>query len=261
MERIATQIKMNLQDSSQRTHEALQKSSERKQKKPSYRCDKCCDTGWVLIPQENRHPLAVSCECRSIEKVKSEWKYSGINTEMTKHTFTNFEVWNEASQRVKDTAVAYYTDFKEIRNERRNSILLCGQVGSGKTHVSVALGLNFLKQKIKVVYMPYRDVITKIKQNMLDQEYYTRTISKYQLCEVLLIDDLFKGKINESDINITFEIINYRYLNYLPVIVSSEFSIERLLNFDEAVGSRIYEMCKSYVVEVEKDLKNNYRLK
>ena len=115
MERIATQIKMNLQDSSQRNHEALQKSSERKQKKPSYRCDKCCETGWVLVPQENRQPLAVSCECRSIEKVKNEWRYSGINVEMTKHTFANFEVWNEASQRAKDTAVAYYTDFKEVR--------------------------------------------------------------------------------------------------------------------------------------------------
>jgi DNA replication protein DnaC len=252
---------MNLQDSSQRNHEALQTNNVRKPKKPLYKCDKCCDTGWVLVPQESRQPLAVSCECRSIKKVKDEWKYSGINVEMTKHTFTNFEVWNETSQRAKDTAVAYYTDFKEIRNERKNSILLCGQVGSGKTHLSVALGLNFLKQKIKVVYMPYRDVITKIKQNMLDQEYYIKTLSKYQLCEVLLIDDLFKGKINESDINIVFEIINYRYLNFLPIIVSSEFSIERLLNFDEAVGSRIYEMSKDYVVEIEKDMRNNYRLK
>jgi len=109
--------------------------------------------------------------------------------------------------------------------------------------------------------MPYRDVITKIKQNMIDEEYYQKTISKYQLCEVLLIDDLFKGKINESDINIIFEIINYRYLNYLPVIVSSEFSIDRLLAFDEGVGSRIYEMSKDYVVEIEKDIGNNYRLK
>ncbi len=236
-------------------------SSGRKPRKPSYKCDRCCDTGWILIPQENRQPLAVSCECRSIEKVKNEWKYSGINIEMTQHTFTNFEVWNEASGRAKDTAAAYCTGFDEIRNGRRNSILLCGQVGSGKTHLSVAIGLNLLKQKIKVVYMPYRDVITKIKQNMLDQEYYIKTLSKYQLCEVLLIDDLFKGKINESDINIVFEIINYRYLNYLPIIVSSEFSIERLLNFDEAVGSRIYEMSKDYVVEIEKDMRNNYRLK
>jgi DNA replication protein DnaC len=261
MERIATQIKMNLQDSSQRNHGALQQRNEGRQNKPSYKCEKCGDTGWILIKQEHRQPIAVSCECRSIEKVKNEWKYSGINVEMTKHTFANFEVWNGASETAKDTATAYCTDFDEIRNSRRNSILLCGQVGSGKTHLSVAIGLNLLKQKIKVVYMPYRDVITKIKQNMLDQEYYIKTLSKYQLCEVLLIDDLFKGKINESDINIIFEIINYRYLNFLPIIVSSEFSIERLLNFDEAVGSRIYEMSKDYVVEIGKDMKNNFRLK
>lgn len=215
----------------------------------------------MLISQENMNPLAVSCDCRNIEKVKNEWKYSGINIEMTKHTFTNFEVWNNESKKAKDTAVAYYSDFRNIRDSRRNSILFCGQVGSGKSHLSVALALNFLKQKVKVVYMPYRDVITKIKQNMIDQEYYSRTISKYQLCEVLLIDDLFKGKINESDINIIFEIINYRYLNFLPIIVSSEFSIEKLLTFDEAVGSRIYEMCKSYVVEIDKDIHNNYRLR
>lgn len=215
----------------------------------------------MLISQESRQPLAVSCDCRNIEKLKNEWKYSGINIEMTKHTFTNFEVWNNASKRAKDTAVAYYSDFRNIRDSRRNSILFCGQVGSGKSHLSVALALNFLKQKVKVVYMPYRDVITKIKQNMIDQEYYSRTISKYQLCEVLLIDDLFKGKINESDINIIFEIINYRYLNFLPIIVSSEFSIDRLLAFDEAVGSRIYEMSKDYVVEIEKDMHNNYRLR
>ena len=109
--------------------------------------------------------------------------------------------------------------------------------------------------------MPYRDVITKIKQNMLDAEYYSKLISKYQTCEVLLIDDLFKGKINESDINIMFEIINYRYLNFLPIIVSTEFNIDRLLSFDESVGSRLYEMCKDYVVEIEKDMNNNYRLK
>lgn len=206
-------------------------------------------------------PLAVSCECREIEKLKNEWKYSGINVEQSKLTFASFEVWNKASHRTKDTAVAYCNDFDEIRDGRRNSILFCGQVGGGKTHASIALALNFLKQRIRVVYMPYRDVITKIKQNMIDEEYYTKTISKYQLCEVLLIDDLFKGKINDSDINIVFEIINYRYLNFLPIIVSSEFSIDRLLAFDEGVASRIYEMSKDYVVEIEMDIRNNYRLK
>jgi len=206
-------------------------------------------------------PLAQACECRKIEKLKNEWKSSGINTEMCKHKFSNFEVWNGAAERAKDTAIAYYHDFNSVRGRRKNSILFCGQVGSGKTHLSVALAINFLQKKTKVVYMPYRDVITKIKQNMIDENYYTKVISKYQLCEVLLIDDLFKGKINESDVNIMFEIINYRYLNFLPMIVSSEFSIDRLLAFDEGVGSRVYEMCKDFIVEIEKNVSNNYRLK
>jgi DNA replication protein DnaC len=108
--------------------------------------------------------------------------------------------------------------------------------------------------------MPYRDVITAIKQNMLEEEFYKKQLSKYQTAEILLIDDLYKGKINESDINIMFEVINYRYLNYLPVIVSSEFTIDKMLNFDEAIGSRIYEMCKDHIVQIE-GAENNFRLK
>lgn len=109
--------------------------------------------------------------------------------------------------------------------------------------------------------MPYRDVITKLKQNMLDEEFYQRTISKYQSCEVILIDDLFKGKITESDINIIFEILNYRYLNHLPIIICTEFLIDELLDFDEAVGSRIYEMCREYMVEIEKGRERNFRMR
>ena len=61
--------------------------------------------------------------------------------------------------------------------------------------------------------------------------------------------------------DVMFEIINYRYLNFLPIIVSSEFTIEKMLEFDEGIGSRIYEMSKDYVVEIKNDIRNNYRSK
>lgn len=189
------------------------------------------------------------------------WKAAGINPECSNLTFSNFKVWNRWSQKAKDTAAAFYKDFDNIRRQRNNSILLCGQVGSGKTHLSIALAINFLKRDISVVYMPYREVVTKIKQNIQDHEYYLRELWKYQSCQVLLIDDIFKGKITEFDVNIIFEILNYRYLNYLPIIVSTEFTVEELLSFDEGVGSRIYEMCKFYTVEIERSKDNNYRLR
>ena len=230
-------------------------------KESCYKCDKCKDTGWILSKRENYNDLAELCECKKQEIVASQWRAAGINPQVSKETFSNFEVWNDSSRQVKEVAKSYFKHFNHIRFDRKNSILICGQVGSGKSHCSIALGLNFIKKNLKVVYMPYRDVITKVKQNMLDEEYYKKSISKYQTCEILLMDDLFKGKLTESDINIVFEIVNYRYLNRLPMIVSSEFLVEELLNFDEAIGSRIYEMCKDYIVEIEKDKGNNYRLR
>lgn len=139
--------------------------------------------------------------------------------------------------------------------------MFLGQPGSGKTHISIALAINLLKAKANVVYMPYRDTIITIKQNILDKETYMRSLLKYKQCQVLLIDDLYKGKVSGSDVNIMFEIINYRYLNHLPVIISSELSFKEILHYDEAVGSRLYEMSKNFIVTMDKGLAKNYRLK
>jgi DNA replication protein DnaC len=108
--------------------------------------------------------------------------------------------------------------------------------------------------------MSYREQILKLKQNILDEEYYEDCTRKFKTAPVLIIDDLYKGKLTESDINITFEIINYRYMKNLPMIISSEFTIEKLLYFDEGIGSRILEMCKNFIVEIQ-GKENNYRLR
>lgn len=238
----------------------LLKRKELQQTRSLYKCDKCKDTGWILRTDEKGRVIASTCECRKRDISKEQWKQSGINTENNMLTFKNFKIWNENSKIAKDTAIAFYNDFETIRNKRQNSIIFCGQPGSGKTHLAVALAINFIKKNKKVIYFPYRDIITKIKQNMLDLEYYKKAISKFQKCDILLIDDLFKGKVNDLDINIIFEIINYRYINYLPMIINSEFLIDKLLLFDEAIGFRIYEMCKEYIVQINQDRKNNYRL-
>jgi len=194
-------------------------------------------------------------------KVQRIWEQSGISVGDIDKSFTNFESWNQDVKNMKDKTTSYYLQFDNIKNDRYNSILLSGKSGCGKTHLSLALANNLLKKKeVAVVYMPYRDVITSLKQNMLDESYYKKTLEKYQKAEVLLIDDLLKGNISKSDVNIMFELINYRYLNRLPMIISTECDQRRLLDFDEAIGSRIYEMCKGYVVEI-RDEGNNYRLR
>ena len=151
----------------------------------------------------------------------------------------------------------YCRDFDEIKKDRCNSIMFMGQVGSGKTHLSMAIANELMDRGVGVVYMSYREVITSLKQNIMDEVYYHRVMGRYKRASVLLIDDLFKGKVSESDVNIMFELLNFRYFNRLPVIVSCEVDVDGLLRIDEGVGSRLVEMCRC--VEI-RGKRLNYRL-
>lgn len=76
---------------------------------------------------------------------------------------------------------------------------------------------------------------------------------------MLYIDDLFKGKITEADINLVFEILNYRYNNNFKTIISSEYMLTELLKIDEAISSRILEKSRGYHLDIKRENGRNYR--
>lgn len=219
------------------------------------KCHKCRDLTFII-----EDTVAYPCECRGIREAKRILERSGISNEFRKKTFDNFK-YDSDLQLIKAYSISkgYVEDFKNIEKNRTNSIILTGQVGSGKTHLSMAICNCLMDKGIGVIYMGYREEIVRIKQNIMDPYYYNKIMNKYKNSRVLLIDDLFKGNITGSDINIIFEIINHRYFNNLPVIVSSEKSLKEIIDIDEAIGSRILEMSKDYRCEI-KGKKLNHRL-
>lgn len=223
--------------------------------KTNYRCNKCRDLTFII-----EGDVAIPCECRALREAEEILKSSGISDEFRKKTFESFDyTYDIQVVEAYKKANKYVNSFNEIKNTRNNSIMFLGQVGSGKTHLSLAIANKLMDNCVGVLYMSYREAITRIKQNVMDSEEYERIIGRYKRAKVLLIDDLFKGSITKSDINIMFEIVNFRYFNNLPVIVSCEREVEELLDIDEAVGSRLIEMSKGSVVEF-KGRKLNYRV-
>ncbi|MBO3445855.1 ATP-binding protein [Clostridium sp. CCUG 7971] len=220
-----------------------------------YRCDKCRDLTFIIDDG-----VAIPCECRAIREACNILKKSGISEEFRNKTFDNFDyacdVQTFDAYRV---ATKYVNDFDCIEKSRNNSIMFVGQVGSGKTHLSLAIANELMDSGVGVLYMGYRDVIVRIKQNIMDEVYYHKVMNRYKNARVLLIDDLLKGSVSGSDINIIFELVNHRYFNSLPVIVSSEKGFEELIEIDEAIGSRLVEMCKGYRVEI-RGKRLNYRI-
>lgn len=225
-----------------------------------YECLKCKDTGFIYRKDESGYEIACRCECFALRKARDMMKRSGISAEFQKKTFDNFKTRsNQQLSNAKNKAMQYVKSFSQIEHERYNSIMFCGQVGAGKTHLGTAICGELMNSGVAVIYMAYRNAVTKIKQNIIDEAVYNRELNQYTSAQVLYIDDLLKGRLTETDINIMYEIVNYRYMNNMPIIISSEKSPNDLLVFDEAIGSRLIEMCRGNIIQLQgKEL--NYRL-
>ncbi|MCC5911421.1 MAG: ATP-binding protein [Clostridiaceae bacterium] len=232
----------------QKQRHTIKQNGSIKVKEKHYNCSLCEDRE-VFVEGNRARP----CRCKEAKDYQRILEKSGISTAFQQKTFSNFHTTQKPPivKKAKEMAISYVEDFTKIKEERHNSIALVGQVGSGKSHITIAIANGLMQQHVGVLYMQYREAITALKQNMLDEAYYQREMSRYKRAPVLLIDDLYKGKITNSDLNIIFEIINYRYLNNYPILISSEYTVEKLLEFDEAIGSRIIEMCKGRIIEFQ----------
>lgn len=225
-----------------------------------YECPKCKDSGFIYKTDENGYEVACRCDCYAIKQARAMMKRSGISAEFQKKTFDNFITKNNPQlTNAKTKAMQYVEHFGQTEHDRYNSIMFCGQVGAGKTHLGTAICGELMNSGVAVIYMAYRNAVTKLKQNIIDEEGYNKELNQYTSARVLYIDDLLKGRLTETDINIMYEIVNCRYMNNMPIIISTEKSPYDLLKFDEAIGSRLWEMCKGNIVQL-RGRELNYRL-
>ncbi|GAA0825440.1 ATP-binding protein [Clostridium tertium] len=203
-----------------------------------------------------------------MDYIKRLWENYGIKAEEVKK-LNEFKPFDSLTTNLKTKASNYINQFKEIYSERENSFGVLGQSGSGKSHVSIAIGAALLNQNYKVVYMPYLEVMRELKANTMDDEYYNRLINRYKQAQVLIIDDLFKdkvksgkltGELTEADMKHIYPILNHRYLNKIPTIFSTECDIDMLLELDEALAGRIVESCGKNITLI-KGQGYNYRLR
>lgn len=193
---------------------------------------------------------------------RSLWRVqnSGLENLMKRYTFDNWQEINGWQTELLNKAKAY-------AESPDGWFVVCGKSGTGKTHICTAVCGKLMFSGWDVRYMLWRDEGTKIKAAVKDQEEYRRLLDPLKTVKVLYIDDLFKtGKGADpttADVNLAFEILNYRYNNAgLLTVISSEMPIEDILEVDEAVGSRIYERCrKGAGVYFDMTGKQNWRMR
>lgn len=188
---------------------------------------------------------------RSIEK-------SGLSDVMKKLTFDSFNASTDWQEYIKIKAKSF------VKDGKGKWFYIGGQVGCGKTHICTAVTIALFMQGKSGLYMLWRDKTAELK-GLMNTEIYDKKIDELKKAEVLYIDDFLKtpnnNKPTSADINLAFEILNYRYINKLITVISSEWILSEVIDFDEATGSRIKELTGDYLLTVSKSSKKNYRLR
>ena len=206
-------------------------------------CPVCGNTGTVWGEDEDGARWARECECMAQRRSIKRIRRSGLEELMQRYTFDSYETEDEKHVSIKNAALRFCED------DTNAWFFIAGKPGSGKTHICTAICGELLKKQ-EVRYMVWRDEIVQIKANVTDADRYEEALRPFKRVPVLYIDDFLKGKVTEADLNAAFEIINARYNDAgKRTIISSERPMPEILSLDEAIGSRIYERSRGFMVQ------------
>lgn len=243
-----------------RTAERGPSQAGRSDESNAYDCPTCRDMGSVPVIDGEvvdwKDPRLVGvvfnareCKCVQEKRIARLFGSSHITEQFQRIGFKGFVVDGRpvCVKDARDTALDYYNRFDEIRKTRHNSIALLGPPGSGKTHLLMAVANGLIRKGVMVQYFPWVEGFNNLRDNLDDLD---DRINAMKTVEVLFIDDLYKGRQKPTDFQLEqlFAIVNYRYLNCLPMLVSSERDVDALFAIDEGIARRIYEMAKGHRV-------------
>ncbi len=231
-------------------------------------CPLCKNRGYIAyFDTEDCTIRNRKCSCMAKREALRILEQSGLSDSLERCTFESYSTPKEWQRRAKALAERFVAN-------PDGWFIATGGVGSGKTHLCTAICEKLIKSGVPTRYMQWRSDAPRLKALVNDREDYEAMINPFKRIQCLYIDDFFKTakSVNlrtgreevvqptEGDINLAFEILNERYNNAkLITIISSEKSISEILGIDEAVGSRIYERSKNFLLEISGG--NNWRLK
>ena len=216
-----------------------------------YDCPECKNKGVIEYITEDWDESCRVCKCMKIRACYEAMSRSGITSEMlNRFTFDKYSEMKEYQTQMKHAALRY------TESDLTGWLYFGGQSGAGKTHLCTATAKKLLARGHEVKYVLWHDFARKIKALRYKIEEYDAYIREIAKAEILYIDDLFKA---DKSTDAAFELINLRYMSRKPTIISSELFVSDIIRMDEALGSRINEMCRDFCVLVSQEPDRNFR--
>lgn len=121
------------------------------------------------------------------------------------------------------------------------SLVLLGKVGAGKTHLACSIAIELMRRTGKqVYYRTVRDVIREVRATWHRDapETEVAVIAKLTQSPLMVLDEVGVMAGTDNEMLILFDVLDGRYREGLPTIVSSNLNRQGL---QDALGERMYD--------------------
>ena len=124
--------------------------------------------------------------------------------------------------------------------DKKENLILYGSVGTGKTHLSVALGVNAINQGKKAVFYRVHDLVNQLESN--DFKTVSRVQKKINSADLLILDEWGYLPLHQEGARLLFDIISTCYETKSIIITTNiEFGRWKGFLFDEKLTAAIVD--------------------
>lgn len=163
------------------------------------------------------------------ETVDRLLRSSGIRGRYLEKSLDNFTPTAE-NERAFKAVLKYVQKFPEFKKSGKG-LYLTGPFGVGKTHLATGIARALIEQEYRVICKPSVTMLADIRatyDNTGDRSEY-ELLHDYLQADLLIIDDLGKELITDWSLSILYTILNMRYEDCRPLIITTNYSDTELI--------------------------------
>lgn len=162
------------------------------------------------------------------ERISRLLGQSGIKKRFQQRTFPNFRC-DTAGRRENYNVAKEYADNFAYHKAKGDGLYIEGTNGTGKTHLAAAIALQLIREGIPVICKTSSDLLQDIKRSFsFEGAKEHEVLDIYKKVDLLIIDDLGKEQCSDWSMSTLYAIMNDRYEDMKPTIVTTNYNASDL---------------------------------